>query len=411
MKKKLLFLLFLLTTTLLFSEEFPYKNPYVATVLGTPLELQYPHKKVRYKTKTLRKNSKVKELWYLKKFKYGTMIHHKKSPLIFVLAGTGAKFNALKNVDLGSLLYSAGYSVVLLPTSFDYSYINVISKTHAPGNLKEDSEEIYQLVQDILEKIKGEYREGDISITGYSLGGSTSLMIGSIDAREKKVNFRKILALNPSVNLYDSAVRLDKTLDDFSLTAGELNERIDKYINILVGSTKHGRAFNLNFDEILKLYKEKKITNSDFKLLIGLVFRHIALDVSYISDRIEKTGIFSSEDSEKLWETFSKLNYPNFQWYIKNIGMKIYKKYQPGISFKEIKKLSGLKQINSYLKNSSNTYVITNRDDIILSKKDVEFLEKTFKDRGKFFDIGGHCGNILYTKYAETALSFLKEEE
>ena len=82
---------------------YPFTNRYVATVVGTPAESsaklpeRIPFKKQRIEIFPDRKPPEV--LWYGKELIYSVALQKKKSPLIFLIAGTGAAHNGGKNTN------------------------------------------------------------------------------------------------------------------------------------------------------------------------------------------------------------------------------------------------------------------------------------------------------------------------
>ena len=385
------------------SYNYPYTNPYLATVLSTPLKDMPEFKPVSYKEiKLPSDNSNTpKNLWYLDEFKFGLMAQEERSPLVFLFAGTGAKYNSKKMETMGSILYEKGFSVVMLPTSFDYNYLVSMSKTHAPGILGEDGEEIYELMKKVMKKIEKKVNYSDLYVTGYSLGGSISLILGEIDSRKKYFNFKRIVSINPTVNLYDSATMLDKLLDDNIHSERELDELLRK---IIMGVIEYGdKTGGVSFDEnsIYPLFKSLDMDEKDLKILIGLAFRFIAIDINYITDLMTRSGVYSdptkkAKKYESMSQYYSSINFSSFEKYIEKIGYPVYEKTHPGITLEEVIKQSDLKSIDSYLKTATNIAVITNEDELILTKDNLDYLKQTLGNKLKVYPYGGHCGNMFY---------------
>ena len=51
---------------------------------------------------------------------------------------------------------------------------------------------------------------------------------------------------------------------------------------------------------------------------------------------------------------------------------------------------------------------MTNVDDFILAKGEVEFLRSTFGDRARIYPRGGHCGNLEYHENVADMLRFFE---
>ena len=67
-----------------------------------------------------------------------------------------------------------------------------------------------------------------------------------------------------------------------------------------------------------------------------------------------------------------------------------------------------LYNIRAYLESSEKIVLIGNRDDVILDKDDLKFIDTVFGERAKLFDWGGHCGNIMFTPFVEAMIGMVK---
>ncbi|MCS5423222.1 MULTISPECIES: serine/threonine protein kinase [Psychrilyobacter] len=411
---KRILMIYILINLWVYGYDYPYKDPYLATILATPVEFMakfedenYEEMKIDLKTSEIPPN-----LWYLEKFKFGLMAQDKEAPLIFLLAGTGSKYDSHKMLTMSRILYQNGFSVIMLPTSFDYNFIVSASKNHAPGILGKDSREIYSVMKLALEKVKDKIQYKEIYVTGYSLGGTTALVLGEIDSREKYFNFKRIMAINPTVNLYDSAKLLDEMLDNNIKNEEELDQLLQKIIlGIMQYSQKNG---TMKIDEaaVYSLFKQLNMTDQELKVLIGAAFRFIAIDVNYISDLMTKSGVFTDPNKKiKKFQSMSgyykAINYSNFQDYIEKIGFKTYKKLDKNLTMEEITEESSLKTVETYLKDSENVMVVTNEDEVILTKDNLKYLKKIMGSRIKVYPYGGHCGNMFYEENIDYVIDFL----
>ncbi|OQY42353.1 MAG: hypothetical protein B6227_02420 [Fusobacteriia bacterium 4572_74] len=399
---KKIILIYMIISLWSYGYDYPYKDPYLATVLATPPKDMAVFKDTNFKEIKLNlKNEKApSNLWYLDGFRFGLMAQDHEAPLIFLLAGTGSQYNSYKMLTMSRILYENGFSVIMFPTSFDYNFIISASKTHAPGFLKRDSNEIYDIMGLALNKIKDKIQYKEIYATGYSLGGTTALVLGEIDSRKKHFNFKRIVAVNPTINLYESAKILDNMLDDNIKNEEELDQLLQ---NIILGVTQYSQNNkNMQIDEaaIYSLFKQLNMSEEELKILIGVAFRFIAIDINYISDLMTKSGVYTDPNKkitkfQNMSEYYSAINYSNFQNYIERIGFKTYKKLDKTLTMKKMIKNSSLKFIENYLKSAKNIAVITNEDELILTPDNLEYLKKIMAGKIKIYPYGGHCGNMF----------------
>ena len=78
------------------------------------------------------------------------------------------------------------------------------------------------------------------------------------------------------------------------------------------------------------------------------------------------------------------------------------------MTVERLKKYTDLKIIESYLRNSDKIMVVTNRDELILTKENIKYLEDVFKGRIIVYPRGGHCGNMYYYENVKNMLNFMR---
>ncbi len=411
------FLIFYVTISILcYGYDYPFKDPYLATVLATLPEDMAKYEETDYKEFKLNlDNGEIpKNLWYLETFKFGLMAQEKKAPLLFLFAGTGSRYNSSKMLTMGRILYNRGFSVILLPTSFDYNYIVSVSKIHAPGFLSKDGQEMYDLMKVVLEKIEKKVEYDEIMVTGYSLGGTMSLVVGEIDSREKYFNFKKIVAVNPTVNLYESAKLLDDLLDDNIQSEKELEELLNRIILEIMKFSNENRKMKIDESSIYELFTKLNLKDDELEILIGVAFRLMAIDINYISDLMTKSNVYTDSTKEvkkyqSMSEYYRAINYSNFQNYIDRVGYETYHRLDNSLTLEGMIACSSLETIDSYLKNADNILVMTNEDEIILTPENLNYLKKTLKEKLKVYPYGGHCGNLFYKENVDFMVDYFLE--
>ena len=415
---KKIILIYMIISLWSYGYDYPYKDPYLATVLATPTKDMAPFKNTSFKEVKLDlKNEKAPpNLWYLDGFRFGLMAQDHEAPLIFLLAGTGSKYNSPKMLTMSRILYQNGFSVIMLPTSFDYNFVISASETHAPGFLEKDSNEIYDIMGLALNKIKGKIQYKETYVTGYSLGGTIALAVGEIDSRKKHFNFKRIMSVNPTVNLYESAKILDHLLDDNMKTEEELDQLLQRIILGIMQYSQDNGKMKIDEAAIYALFKELNMNDEELKILIGIAFRFIAIDINYISDLMTKSGVYTDPDKrltkfQSMSEYYSAVNYSNFQNYIDRIGFKTYKKLDKTLTMKKMIENSSLKSIENYLKGAENIAVVTNEDELILTPENLNYLKETMGSRIKIYPYGGHCGNMFYKENVTSMINYLKRGE
>ena len=419
--KKLLskVVLFLILSLTAFSYNFPIDDPYSATIIGSASMMtegvseNIPLKVYEIQIKDKKDIPDV--FWYASKFKFSfSKQKNKKAPLIFVLAGTGSDYSTTRVKFMQRIFHDAGYHTIAISSQMSQQFMISASSNSVPGLLLEDNKDIYKAMKLAYNKIKDQIEVTDFYIMGYSLGGSNAAVLSYIDEKEKAFNFKRVFMVNPPVNLYDSAVKLDKYLDDYT---GGKSEGIEKLLNTTLAKVKGGLTSeyaNIGADTIYNIVKGDILSDSEKKAYIGLAFRLASTDLNFISDFITKSHIYTKNPEKvdkytNMKEYFKAVNFATFGDYVNKIGFPYYKKHNKDYSIEALKREASLKVIEDYLRTSPKIAAVTNADELILNEKDFAFLKDVFKDRLVIYPKGGHCGNMFYKENVDVMLKFLNE--
>ena len=419
--KKLLskIVLFLILSLTAFSYNFPIDDPYSATIIGSASMMtegvseNIPLKVYEIQIKDKKDIPDV--FWYASKFKFSfSKQKNKKAPLIFVLAGTGSDYSTTRVKFMQRIFHDAGYHTIAISSQMSQQFMISASSNSVPGLLLEDNKDIYKAMKLAYNKIKDQVEVTDFYIMGYSLGGANAAVLSYIDEKEKAFNFKRVFMVNPPVNLYDSAVKLDKYLDDYT---GGKSAGIEKLLNTTLAKVKSGLTSeyaNIGADTIYNIVKGDILSDAEKKAYIGLAFRLASTDLNFISDFITKSHIYTKNPEKvnkftNMKEYFKAVNFATFGDYVNKIGFPYYKKYDKDLTIEDLKREASLKVIEDYLRTSSKIAAVTNADELILNDKDFVFLKDVFKDRLVIYPKGGHCGNMFYKENVDVMLKFINE--
>ena len=411
--------LFLILSLTAFSYNFPIDDPYSATIIGSASMMtegvseNIPLKVYEIQIKDKKDIPDV--FWYASKFKFSfSKQKNKKAPLIFVLAGTGSDYSTTRVKFMQRIFHDAGYHTIAISSQMSQQFMISASSNSVPGLLLEDNEDIYKAMKLAYNKIKDQVEVTDFYIMGYSLGGSNAAVLSYIDEKEKAFNFKRVFMVNPPVNLYDSAVKLDKYLDDYT---GGKSAGIEKLLNTTLAKIKGGLTSeyaNIGADTIYNIVKGDILSDSEKKAYIGLAFRLASTDLNFISDFITKSHIYTKNPEKvdkytNMKEYFKAVNFATFEDYVNKIGFPYYKKYNKDLTTEDLKEKASLRVIEDYLRTSPKIAAVTNADELILNEKDFAFLKDVFKDRLIIYPKGGHCGNMFYKENVDIMLKFINE--
>ncbi|WP_315282566.1 serine/threonine protein kinase [Fusobacterium hwasookii] len=419
--KKLLnrIVLFLILSLTAFSYNFPIDDPYSATIIGsatmmTPGVSENIPLKV-YELQIKDKKDIPDVFWYASKFKFSfSKQKNKKAPLIFVLAGTGSDYNAIRVKFMQRIFHDAGYHTIAISSQMSQQFMISASTNVMPGMLIRDNEDIYKAMKLAYNKIKDQVEVTDFYIMGYSLGGTNAAVLSYIDEKEKAFNFKRVFMVNPPVELYDSAVKLDKYLDDYT---GGKTEGIEKLLNTTLYRLKGGLTneyANIGADTIYNIVKGDILSDAEKKAYIGLAFRLTSNDLNFISDFITKSHVYTKNPDKvnkytNMKEYFKAVNFATFEDYVNKVGFPYYKKYNKDFSIEDLKREASLRVIEDYLRTSPKIAAVTNADELILNEKDINYLKDVFKDRLVIYPKGGHCGNMFYKENVDVMVKFVNK--
>jgi len=419
--KKLLskIVLFIILSLTAFSYNFPIDDPYSATIIGsatmmTPGVSENIPLKV-YEIQIKDKKDIPDVFWYASKFKFSfSKQKNKKAPLIFVLAGTGSDYNTTRVKFMQRIFHDAGYHTIAISSQMSQQFMISASSNSVPGLLLEDNKDIYKAMKLAYNKIKDQVEVTDFYIMGYSLGGSNAAVLSYIDEKEKVFNFKRVFMVNPPVDLYNSAVKLDKYLDNYT---GGKTKGIEKLLNTTLAKVKGGLTSeyaNIGADTIYNIVKGDILSDAEKEAYIGLAFRLASTDLNFISDFMTRSYVYTKNPEKvnkytNMKEYLKAVNFATFEDYVNKIGFPYYKKHNKDYSIEALKREASLKVIEDYLRTSPKIAAVTNADELILNEKDFAFLKDVFKDRLVIYPKGGHCGNMFYKENVDVMLKFLNE--
>lgn len=394
---------------------YPLHNPFEATIAGTPRSFMPPlpaDKQIDEKDYSLkllpeRAHALPANFWPVKHFKYRLARQKQAAPLIFIIAGTGARYDATSMEFLKKLFYGAGFHVVQLSSPTSYDFMVSASVYATPGYSPLDAAELYAIMQRIRQQ-HDDLPVNSWHLTGYSLGALQAAFVSELDARQHAIGLQRTLLINPPVNLLTSVSNLDKMarveIDD--VPAGETFYQ--SLLNRLARFFERKGRFDLNEAMLFEFQQSKEGLNDEqLALLIASVFRLAATDINFVSDLLNRRGLFSSpdqriSDSTSLTPNLKLALMCDFNCYLREQLLPFWQaRYQPGGTPEQLVRATSLYAVEQHLRNNPDIAVMHNANDIILGEGDLEYLHDVFGQRLTLYPVGGHLGNMAF--YTNTA--------
>ena len=402
--------------------DYPLKDPYVATIIGTPSEFQPKlPQKIDYKMlsfKVFPERVVPSVFWYQRDFRYSLTYQKGEAPLIFVIAGTGSTFYSSNMIFFQKIFYQAGFHVICLPSPTSMNFITTASATSLPGNIIADAADLYRVMTMAWEQVKDRIKVSEFYLTGYSLGASEAAFVAKLDEEKRVFNFKKVLMINPAVNLYSSA----KILDQMFLRAlpgglKDFNDWLNRTLGQFAEFYKEMGYIDLSHDWLYDVYKTNFKTRSpkqeNLATMIGFAFRISSNNMVFTSDVMTNAGLIVPKNlvlgsADSLYDYFRATSTITFVDYFDELLFPYYKAKYPELTQERAIEIVSLHTIETYLRNSPKIGLMGNEDDLILTPQDLNFLKYVFGSRAKLYPYGGHCGNMSYTENVDYMLNFFK---
>lgn len=400
---------------------YPLSNPFEATIATTPPELRpalpddadIEQADYQIKLRPEREFEVPENFWPVTKLRYRLAQQEGQAPLIFIIPGTGGHYANSTSEYLKKLFYGAGYHVVQLSSPSSYDFMTAASRFATPGFTSDDADDLYRVMQ----AVRAQHPKLAISafhLTGYSLGALQAAFVSHLDETRRALNFKRVLLLNPPVNLYTSISNLDRLVQ----TRVEGIDDTTTFYELMLGKlTRYFQRkghIDLN-DAMLYDFQESKeqLSDEQMAMLIGAVFRFASADIAFTSDLINRRGLitpvgFPISESTSLTPFFKRALQCDFDCYITEQLIPMWRARYNGGSLNQLIDQVSLYALEDYLKNSSKIAVMHNADDVILGRGDLGFLRRTLGERLTVYPHGGHLGNLNYRVNSDAMLEFFR---
>lgn len=400
---------------------YPIANPFEATIVTTPPELRpklpddrdIDQSDYSVLLRPDREFELLDNFWPVTRMQYRLAKQKGRAPLIFIIAGTGASYSSGTTEYLKKLFYGAGFHVVQLSSPTSYDFMASASRFATPGYSPDDADDLYRAMQ----AVRAQHPKLDVSefmLTGYSLGALHAAFVSKLDETRRAFNFKRVLMLNPPVNLYTSVSNLDKLVQTRVQGIDNSTNFYDLVLGKLTRYFNDKGGFDINEAMLYDFQRSKEhLTDEQMAMLIGTSFRFSSSDIVFTSDLLNRRGLITPRDyhiteSTNLTPFFEMALRCDFECYMTEQLVPMWRARYDGGSVNQLINESSLYALEDYLKGSDKIAVMHNADDLILGKGDIGFLRRTFGDRLTLYPRGGHCGNLNYRVNSDAMLEFFR---
>lgn len=394
--------------------DYPLRDTYAATIVGTPDEFKADLPKVKRVDElklTVFPEREVPEIfWYDEALRYSLAYQKGEAPLIFVIAGTGASHRSPKMQLLQKAFYQAGYHVVSLSSPTHPNFIVAASESGLPGLMTEDARDLYRVMDLISKKLQKRLEISSYALTGYSLGAANAAFVSKFDETKKLFSFEKVLLINPPVSLLNSVTKLDHMFED-NLGAENVGQFLGRVFDSFSATYQQGDFLGFNDNLLYQTYKEHQPAQKDMAALIGFSFRISLVNMLFTSDVLTRHGYIVPKNrtlsrSDRLTDYGKVAFRVTYEEYFDEFFRPFFAARGITASREELAAQLSLKELETYLRQSEKIGVLTNADDLILKPDEVDYLKQVFGNRATIFPWGGHMGNLAYPDTLKSVTGF-----
>lgn len=398
---------------------YPIPGAYEATILGTPAPLKAPppeRMRVRRLVFDIRSDLPKPDVFFYDEGLRCTLAYQdRKAPLVFLIAGTGADDQSQKAMVMMAALYKAGCHVITLPSPTHPNFIINASRSHIPGDLTEDAEDLHRAMEIAWNMVKADVEVSEFHLCGYSLGGTHAAFVARLDEERKVFNFHKVLLVNPAVNLYNSVNRIEGLLERIPGGPRKIGTYFNRMLAKFIEFYRRGDFVDVDDDFLYAIYKANLFSRDESGGLIGLSFRISLAGLIFSSDVMTNGGYVVPKNrvlsaTDPLGDYFRVAVHLSFLTYFDEYFYPYIRKKRPGLDRDTFIESLSLKSIEGYLKASPKFGAMTNEDDFILVKEEVDYLRWLFGERARIYPRGGHMGNLEYRDNMADFVGFFKQD-
>jgi hypothetical protein len=176
---------------------------------------------------------------------------------------------------------------------------------------------------------------------------------------------------------------------------------------------RYGNFVAINDDFLYSIYKEHLFSHEETAGLIGLTYRINLAGMIFASDVMNNSGYVVPKNrvldpTDSIFDYFLVSSHLSFMDYFNEYLFPYFRMKRPGLTKEAFIKSLSLKSIEGYLKSTDKFGVMTNENDFILTKSELDYLRQLFGERAKIYPRGGHLGNLEYRENLAYMVDFFK---
>ena len=321
---------------------------------------------------------------------------------------------------LANVFYDRGYNVIDFSSPTTMPYIVSQSKNAYAGYIKDETAQLYDLIQKAILREKSDGMKIDKTyIGGYSLGGFQSLLIHEMDEKNnRKIGIEKSLLLNSPISILTAT----KKLDGYLIKNGVYDARsLEKYLDTIFSKLVYDKSMqikDMEFSSLTTTLGKLGLGEKDFEILTGLLFRFYSANMTFAGEVFSGNNAVGRLSNKKSYKRFDSVSNEfreglsvSFDEYAKEILYPYLKKFKyTDLDFNKFIDDFDLRSSQDFInRNNKNIVFITSTNDILLEKEDLDYIKNTFSNR-VLIPFGGHTGALWHKDVANLMVDKLEEK-
>lgn len=392
---------------------YPIADPYYATITAAVIKNDERDKTVSYQDASVRMLPARDDVPY-----YGATQNKVKirfwsagdqpKPLVVMVAGLGGQASPAYYNYLAYHFVKRGYHVVSLPNPFHFSFALAASTSGYPGVTREDAQDLYALMQKGLAKLqkKAGLRYTKVGLLGVSLGALEAAYLSELDARERKLDFQRVLMINPPVDPLFGIHALDTLSKQKELVSAARQSQIQRQvIQFGLGTLVLGRMDAANYFSSLETTLATSVPERQY--LIGSTLQEFLSALLFTTQQVSDLGVFKKDiataDPEPRLAEAAGFTFTD---YIQKFMLPaLSKRAGRALSYDDILKDAAMSGVEAHLRADSRVLLMHNADDFIVNEMQLRYLQGVFGPRMTLYPRGGHLGNIWFPENRDAILA------
>lgn len=315
------------------------------------------------------------------RLKYRYVLQKDKSaPVAILYPSIGEGVMSNQSATLARILYDNGYSVIILPSSFNWAFVKSMPENFKPGLPSNDAHYLRVVTSMVINQLQGKYNTKFDSkiIVGTSFGALTGLFVAQQEESDHRLGISNYIFICPPVQMFYALQQIDQYSENW------LKDKSDIKENAAVMSEKIIQVSNNNYnidsdDNNVTL----PFSEDEAKLAISYTMRQKLYDLVFTLEHgsvTRKNCIYDMVNQMSFYDYAQKYILPN-----------------QNKSIEELDYDSSLYSLKSFLKEDKNYKIYHALDDCFVSKQQLKWLKAKTGNRTVLFSNGSHLG-FLYRR-------------